>query len=105
MNETITVGEGSTAFFEVDLKDATGTAAAPLQAFLTVYDLKTRAVVLAEMELTAGAVLAIKIPGASNAIINRSNASETKRAYVRCVYGVGDPFTTSRDYVVRRLIP
>lgn len=103
VNEPVSIAEDSTAFFQVDLTDSNGDPVIPQHAFLTVECLTNNQVTLEETEITAASSLAVKIPSSANAIINRANGSEMRRAIVRLVYGVDDGFKTARAYSVRKV--
>lgn len=101
MNDPI--NEGDTAFWTLKLFDSGGGPGAPQQAFLSV-DCRTNHVeTLAEIAIATTSTQTVTIPGSATQIINPANAFEIRRAKVRCVYGVGDDFTTLQDFAVRNL--
>lgn len=100
------VTEGSSAFFSVDLVGTDGNPDVPLQVFVTLYCVSTRTVLRMETQLgSVDSTIELESTSDENRLIRRGNNTETKRWFMRNVYGNGDEFTTPFDYTVNKAKP
>jgi len=103
MGVLATVPEKTTAYLTVSFLDKAGAAAIPSAVTYRIDCLTTNTAILADTALTPASSIEITLTPAQNAIINQSDALETKRVTVKASYGASDGLNDEYDYLVKNL--
>jgi hypothetical protein len=99
----MTLNEASTGYLNIALLDKNGDPAIPTTLSYSIQCLTNGQEVRASTALTPGTTAEITVTPSDNAIIDDSNAYETRRIIVTAVYGADDELVSYYDYTVKNL--